>query len=54
MVVVDPILLSITLVLVIVLIFGNIYFVAYYSHHADSMFGSSAAVKGILVSFTNY
>ena len=50
MVFVDPVLLTITLVMVVVLILGNVYFVAYYSHHADSMFGSSTAVKAVLVS----
>jgi hypothetical protein len=48
---VDPFLLVITLVMVLILIFANIYFVAHYSHHADSFFGSSAACKAILVSF---
>ena len=47
---VDPFLLVITLVMVLILIFANIYFVAHYSHHADSFFGSSAACKAILVS----
>lgn len=47
---VDPFLLVITLVMVLVLIFANIYFVAHYSHHADSFFGGSAACKAILVS----
>ena len=46
---VDPFLLVITLVMVLVLIFANIYFVAHYSHHADSFFGGSAACKAILV-----
>lgn len=47
---VDPFLLVITLVMVLVLIFSNIYFVAHYSHHADSFFGGSTACKAILVS----
>ena len=46
---VDPFLLILTLVLTLVLIFGNIYFVAHYSHHADSFFGSSTACKAVLV-----
>jgi len=46
----DPFLLTITLVMTLVLIFGNIYFIAHYSHHADSFFGSSTAAKAILVS----
>jgi len=47
---VDPFLLVITLVLTLCLVFGNIYFVAHYSHHADSFFGSSTACKAVLVS----
>ena len=47
---VDPLLLTVTLVLTILLVFGNIYFLAHYSHHADSFFGSSTACKAILVS----
>ena len=47
---VDPFLLVITLIMVFVLIFANIYFVAHYSHHADSFFGSSSACKAIIVS----
>ena len=46
---VDPFLLGLTLVLTIVLIFANIYFVAHYSHHADSFFGSSTACKAVLI-----
>jgi uncharacterized membrane protein len=48
----DPFLLSVTLVMTLVLIFGNIYFIAHYSHHADSFFGSSTAAKAVLVSET--
>jgi hypothetical protein len=48
---VDPVLLIITLIMVLVLIFANIYFVAHYSHPADSFFGSSSACKAIIVSF---
>lgn len=47
---VDPFLLTAILILVIVLIIGNLYFLAYYSHHADNGFGSSTAVKFLLVS----
>ena len=46
---VDPFLLALTLVLTIVLIFANVYFVAHYSHHADSFFGSSTACKAVLI-----
>ena len=45
----DPWLLALTLVLTLVLIFANIYFVAHYSHHADSFFGSSTACKAVLI-----
>ena len=47
---VDPFLLTLTLVLTIILVFVNIYFIAHYSHHADSFFGSSTAAKAALVS----
>ena len=47
---VDPFLLVLTLALTICLIFGNIYFLAHYSHHSDSFFGSSTACKAVLVS----
>ena len=50
MVFVDPYMLTLCLVCVILMIFGNIYFLAHYSHHADSFFGSSALTKVILVS----
>ena len=46
----DPFLLAITLILTVVLVLGNIYFIAHYSHHADSFFGSSTACKAVLVS----
>jgi len=46
---VDPFLLTATLILTLLLIFGNIYFIAHYSHHADSFFGSSTAAKAVLV-----
>lgn len=48
---IDPFLLTVTLVMTIILILGNLYFIAHYSHHADSGFGSSTAVKFIIVSF---
>ena len=47
----DPYMLTIILIVVIVLIIGNLYFLAHYAHYADSFFGSSAASKGLLVSF---
>ena len=47
---VDPFLLIITLVMTLILVFANIYFIAHYSHHADSFFGSSTACKAVLVS----
>ena len=47
---VDPYLLSTTLVMTILLIIGNLYVIAYFSHHADNGFGSSAACKFIIVS----
>ena len=47
---VDPFLLTVTLIMTVLLVFGNIYFLAHYSHHADSFFGSSTACKAILVS----
>ena len=49
---VDPFLLIITLIMVLILILGNMYFVAHYSHHADSFFGSSSACKAIIVSLS--
>ncbi len=51
MVAVDPFLLTLTLIMVILLIVGNVYFVAHYSHAADSALGSSTACKFIVVSF---
>ena len=47
---VDPFLLIITLVMTFLLIFANIYFLAHYSHHSDSFFGTSTACKAVLVS----
>jgi hypothetical protein len=47
---VDPFLLVVTLVMTCLLIVGNLYFVAKFAHPADSAFGSSTAIKGIIVS----
>ena len=47
---VDPFLLTLTIVMTILLIFGNVYFLAHYAHYADSFFGSSTAAKAVLVS----
>lgn len=47
--VVDPFLLVLSLIIVAILIFGNIYFIAYYSHYADTEFGNSIPVKLVLV-----
>jgi hypothetical protein len=46
----DPFLLVVTLVMMVLLIIGNVYFVAKYSHPADSAFGSSTACKAVIVS----
>jgi len=48
--VVDPLLLIISLIIVVLLVLGNIYFLAYYSHYADTMFGQSIPAKMVLVS----
>ena len=47
---VDPFLLTVTLVMTVLMVIGNLYFLANYSHHADSGFGSSAACKFVIVS----
>jgi hypothetical protein len=47
---VDITVLIVTIVLTVLLIFGNLYFIAYYSHHADTEFGNSIISKGVLVS----
>lgn len=47
---VDPFLLAVTLVMSVILIVGNLYFVAKYAHPADSAFGSSTACKAVIVS----
>lgn len=46
---VDPFLLTVTLVMSVILIIGNIYFVAKYAHPADSAFGTSTACKAVIV-----
>ena len=48
---IDPFLLTLTLFLTILLIICNLYFLAHYVHHADSGFGSSSALKFIIVSY---
>ena len=48
---VDPYLLTTTLIMTILLIIGNLYAIAYFSHHADNGFGSSAACKFVIVSY---
>ena len=48
---VDPFLLTITLIMVIVLLVANVYFVAHFAHYNDSSFGSSTACKAVIVSF---
>ena len=48
---VDPYMLTLALVMVIVMVIGNLYYLAHYSHHADSFFGSSAMTKAVLVSY---
>lgn len=47
---IDPFLLTLTLIITILLILSNLYFLAHYSHHADSGFGSSLAAKFVVVS----
>lgn len=51
---VDPFLLTVTLVMTILLVVGNIYFVAKYAHPADSAFGSSTACKALIVNLLSY
>ena len=46
---VDPFLLTVTLVMSVLLIIGNVYFVAKYAHPSDSAFGSSTACKAVIV-----
>jgi len=46
---VDPFLLVISLIICILMIIGNLYFLAHYSHHADNGFGSSAFCKFIIM-----
>ena len=47
---VDPVLLVFVCVFVVLLIAGNLLFLGYYSHHADTEFGSQVGTKCILVS----
>jgi hypothetical protein len=47
--VVDPILLVFSIVLVILMMVGNLYFLAYYSHALDTGFGNSLITKVLLV-----
>ena len=49
----DPYFLTQILVITIVMIIANLYFLAHYAHYADSFFGSSAASKGLLVSYSS-
>ena len=46
---IDPFLLTLTLVLTVVLILVNMYFVAHYSHHADNGIGNSSATKFVVI-----
>ena len=48
---VDPFLLVLTLVMTILLLVGNVYFVAHYSHRADTSFGTSTACKAVIVKY---
>jgi len=48
----DPLLVALILAVTAILIIGNLYFIAHYSHHADNAVGGSTACKFIiLVSF---
>jgi hypothetical protein len=46
---VDPFLLVITLVMAVLIVIANVYFIAYYAHASDRAFGSSTALKVIVV-----
>lgn len=48
--VVDPYLVILVIVMVLLMIFGNIYLVARYSHHLDESFNGSFACKVVVVS----
>jgi len=51
---INPFLLIMVLVFAVVLIIGNLYFIAHYSHHADNGLGSSKVLKLIiLVAYLN-
>ena len=45
----DPFLVILTVVMTFLLIIANVYFVAHYSHAADSIFNSSTACKFVVV-----
>ena len=47
---VDPFLLISTLLMIFLLILANMYFLAYFSHHADNSFGGSTWCKVVIVS----
>lgn len=49
MVFVDPFLLTLTLIMTVLLVVANVYFIAYYAHYADRAFGSSTACKVLVV-----
>lgn len=53
MTLVDPFLLVITLVMTILIVIANIYFVAHYSHYADKAFASSTFCKVLVVSHSS-
>ena len=47
---VEPILLVFTLVLVVLMMCANFFFLVYYQHAADTYFGNSVPTKILLVS----
>mmetsp|Transcript_14819 Transcript_14819/g.25201 ORF Transcript_14819/g.25201 Transcript_14819/m.25201 type:complete len:282 (-) Transcript_14819:35-880(-) len=49
MILADPLLLAVVLAVTIVLIIGNLYFIAHFSHHADNSIGSSTACKFVVM-----
>lgn len=51
---VDPFLLVVTLIMTILLVVANVYFVAHYAHYADKAFASSTACKVLVVSQYSY
>ena len=46
---VDPFMLVLTLIMTVLLVIANMYFIAYYSHASDKAFGGSTALKFIIV-----